>query len=161
MLPEISLKTQTIQTAFSVCISSRKSVTHWIKFITIRLKTFTGSFLAGTGKYIHHHQDQSDCQMCPRSYRHNYCQRIKIALLYLQKKGWPSFCPSDAIFSVIHVLGSHTYSTVWKPSVSVAASVVCLSRVSSRKLREIRAKFVTFVRNRGLREKWRQILHRK
>jgi len=29
---------------------------------------------------------------------------------------------------------------VWKPSVLVAVSVVCLSRVRSRKLREIRAK---------------------
>jgi len=30
---------------------------------------------------------------------------------------------------------------VWEPSVLVAASVVCLSRVRSRKLREIYAKF--------------------
>jgi len=60
--------------------------------------------------------------------------------------------------------------TVWEPSVglSVAASVVChlsvcLSRIKSRKLREIYApNFTTHIRNLGRRARiWRQILHRR
>jgi len=38
---------------------------------------------------------------------------------------------------------------VWEPSLSVAASVVCLSRARSRKLREIRAKFRRLYRKAG------------